>query len=117
MYLPQGDRKPLTRKQRAEIALRQDGKCHICGQKLGLKGTIDEHLVPLWCGGTNDLDNRALVCVPCAKAKTKGEAAERGKVLRSRDKHLGVFKKKGRPFPGSRRSKFKKRMDGSVTER
>ena len=115
------DRKPLTRKQRAELFLRQDGKCGNCGQRLVLKGgnpvCVDEHLNPLWRGGSNDLSNRELWCNPCTKPKTQKEAKERGKVKRTRDKYIGAFKRKGKPMDGSRDSPFKKHMDGSVSRR
>lgn len=78
-------RKPLTRAQIAEITLRQMGKCLRCGERLdfGTKGAvIDEHLTPLADGGTNETDNRAFLCKPCAKPKTAKEARDRGKSKR-----------------------------------
>lgn len=119
--IPQ-DRNKLTRKQVAELFLHQDGRCPICGQKLQTKGHmpvefIDEHMKPLWKGGDNDLGNRGLVCKPCAKAKTAGEATDRAKGLRVRDKAIGAFKKASRPMAGSRGSGWKRKMDGSVVRR
>ena len=32
---------------------------------------IDEHIIPLQLGGSNDLTNRELRCLPCAKEKTR----------------------------------------------
>lgn len=69
-------RKPLTPKQRAELALVQGGICGCgCGVKMNhaLEGTIDEHMNPLGLTGTNDLANRRLFRLPCAKAKTVGD--------------------------------------------
>lgn len=69
------DRKPLTKKQRAEMMLEQDGICGCgCGVKLGLPGEkiIDEHLRPLGLQGSNDLENRSLWRKPCSDAKTYG---------------------------------------------
>lgn len=79
MTHPADPRKPLTRKQYAMLALRQEGRCGCgCGRKLDFvtPGAItDEHILGLFAGGSNDLDNRALyVTDPCAKAKTAGEA-------------------------------------------
>ena len=109
------DRIPLTRKQVAELFLRQDGRCPCCGQKLQAKGhkavgIIDEHVNPLWRGGKNDLGNRELWCAPCATQKTSQEATERAKALRVRDKHIGA-KKSRRPMPGSRESGWKRKFD------
>jgi len=106
-------RERLTARQRAELLDRQHNLCPACGETLVwavIDGKrvygpmIDEHLLPLWLGGPNDLANRALYCVPCAKAKTRKEARERGKVLRlERDSNPAtrrqpVRKMRGRGF-------------------
>lgn len=69
-------RKPLTAKQRAELALAQKGICGCgCGGKLdhAREGTIDEHVVALGLMGANDLANRSLWRKPCSDAKTYGK--------------------------------------------
>lgn len=113
------DRKPLTRKQRADLFLRQDGKCPNCGQRLETKGgrpvCIDEHVNPLWRGGSNDLANRELWCVPCTKPKTAGESAERAKGNRVRDKHIGAIDRSNKSGGFSKR--FSRKMDGTVVDR
>jgi len=97
------ERKPLT----------QHDACPVCRAPLVLvinevdvcEPMIDEHILPLWLGGSNDLSNRALYCIPCARAKTKREATERGKVLRlARDadpstRRQPIRKLRGRGFP------------------
>lgn len=115
------ERKPLTRKQIAELFLRQQGRCPICTMRLETKGHepvefIDEHMEPLWRSGTNDLNNRALVCKPCASAKTVKETSERAKGYRVRDKFIGA-KKARNPMPGSKASGWKKKLDGTVERR
>lgn len=107
------ERKPLTRKQYAELYLRQDGRCPACGQKLEVKGgeqvTIrDEHLNPLWRSGTNDLSNRELWCLPCTKPKDAAEATDRAKGKRVRDKFIKAPMKKQSGFKGW------KKFDGSA---
>ncbi len=117
-------RKPLTRAQLATLVLEQQGKCAACGSKLDFekKGqVVDEHIVPLFSGGTNDTDNRELRCKPCATEKTIAEAPDRAKVRRiegkktqadrrQRAKASGTHRKwpsrkiEGRPF-GQRREK------------
>lgn len=67
------NRKPLTKKQRAELALSQGGICGCgCGVKLdhAREGTIDEHLRPLGLQGTNALENRSIWRKPCSDEKT-----------------------------------------------
>jgi 5-methylcytosine-specific restriction enzyme A len=114
------ERKPLTRKQVASLYLRQDGKCPNCGKRLEVKGhrivCVDEHLNPLWRGGSNDLSNRELWCVECTKPKTSVEATQRAKCKRTRDKHIGVLTAKS-CLPCGRGSRFKKRIDGNVVDR
>lgn len=84
------ERKPLTAKQRAELALAQGGRCGCgCGEKLdhAREGTIDEHMNPLGLTGTNALSNRKLFRLPCAKSKTvvdKGAIAK-AKRIEARD--------------------------------
>ena len=78
-------RKPLTRAQLAELVLAQMGKCASCGERLDFakKGkVVDEHIVPLFSGGTNETSNRELRCKPCATVKTTQEAPDRAKVRR-----------------------------------
>lgn len=76
--IPEADRapearRPLTRRETIELAVRQGGRCGCgCNEKLNAltEGCIDEHLISLEAGGTNDLENRALYRAPCAKKKT-----------------------------------------------
>jgi hypothetical protein len=103
------ERKQLTKKQYVTLFLRQDGRCPECSQKLEVKGgeavTIrDEHVTPLWAGGTNELRNRELWCLPCTKPKDAAEATQRAKAIRVRDKFIGAVAKpkstiRSRGFP------------------
>src|SRR5262249_56581076 len=114
-------RNRLTDKQKVELFLAQQGLCPNCGQRLEVKGheevdATDEHLVPLWKGGTNALSNRQLWCRPCTKPKTANEATERAKVNKTFKKFVGIKKSKS-TMPGSRNSRFKRKMDGTVVRR
>ena len=110
-------RKPLTRAQLAELVLAQMGKCASCGERLDFakKGkVVDEHIVPLFSGGTNETSNRELRCKPCATVKTTQEAPDRAKVRRieggktqadkrEQAKANGTYRKMGaRPWPKGR---------------
>lgn len=73
------ERKPLTKKQRAELLLAQNGLCGCgCGVKVNhaLEGSIDEHLNPLGLTGTNDMANRSIWRKPCSAAKTGGDLGD-----------------------------------------
>ncbi len=101
-------RRPLTAKQRLKLFIAHDGKCCVCGGKIGVhEKWIDEHKLPLWLGGTNDESNRAPAHVSCAREKTDKEATERAKGRSVAEKHYGAKKSK-RPMPGSRASGWKK---------
>jgi hypothetical protein len=98
--------------------MRQDGRCGNCGQRLEIKGgkpvCVDEHLNPLWRGGSNAIDNRELWCSPCTKPKTAKEAGERTKAYRVRDKHIGAFRGEKR---GGFQTRYKKCVNGDVIDR
>ncbi len=73
---------------------RQGGICPLCslpmvaGEKL-----IDEHLVALGLGGTNEDANRALVHATCAYAKTFGDEGDIAKIAEAKHRkirHLGL---------------------------
>lgn len=114
-------RRPLTKLEFARLAVEQNGKCANCGVKLKFEPhqIRDEHIVSLYGGGSNDLDNRALWCVPCTKAKDKADSARHAKIrhLRGETGQQANRKKNGSTFwkppgyvsPLSRKSKFYKK--------
>lgn len=63
-----------SKKERAELFLRQDGKCK-CGTKLEKGDTIIEHRIPLAIGGLDVTENKYLNCKACADLKTFGTPA------------------------------------------
>jgi hypothetical protein len=121
-------RRPLTRAQLAELVLAQMGKCASCGERLDFaaKGkVVDEHIQPLFSGGSNETSNRELRCKPCATVKTSAEAPARAKVRRieqgktqadrrSRAKAAGKHK----PIAGAGFSRvWKKKLNGTTVRR
>lgn len=73
---------------------KQKGICPLCSQPMvaGDK-LIDEHMVSLGLGGTNDDSNRALVHATCAYAKTFGDDGDIAKIAeakRRKIRHLGL---------------------------
>lgn len=114
------EREKLTRKQFVEIYMRQDGRCPECSQKLEMKGgrvvCVDEHVNPLWRGGSNELKNRELWCRPCSADKTSQETTERTDGYRVRDKHIGALKSDA-PMKCGRNSPYKRKMNGQLVWR
>jgi 5-methylcytosine-specific restriction protein A len=90
-----------------------EGRCAKCGLEAN-PGQYD-HAISLILGGKNAESNIQLLCVPCHKAKTRLDVKLKAKVARVRMRHAGI--RKPSRFPGSRDSKFKKRMDGTVVLR
>jgi hypothetical protein len=91
-------RKALTRREFGLLIIQQDGKCGCgCGKKLDFtkpRRVVDEHLVPLFSLGSNDLSNRALWDADCSKAKTSGESGGRAKVRRFEQNKTQAEKRK-----------------------
>lgn len=73
-----------------------------------------DHVVALINGGENRESNLELLCIPCHLVKTKADVKEKSVVYHKKAKNIGIKLKQGRPFSGSRRSKWKKMMTGKV---
>ena len=110
-------RKPLTAKQKLQMFIKAKGRCCICGGQInGVHEAWDEHVNPLWLAGDNSAPNRAPAHAKCARAKTSVEAKERADIRRKAEKHFGAHRSSN-PMPCGRKSKWKKKMDGSVVPR
>lgn len=102
-------RKPLTKRQRVRMHDEHGSKCVVCLEPIPAgEPFIDEHIIPLAIGGSNDASNRGPAHVGCAKIKTVRDQAVIAKSYRVRARHLGIKKTpKGRPIPGTKRSGWK----------
>lgn len=114
-------RKPLTDQERARLFLERGGRCHRCTRKI-MRGEkwFDEHVHSLGTAGTNAWNNRALTCVNCFPEKNAEDAK---KVAKGRSIAVNMIiprsqrRSKGAPMPGSRKSLWKKKMDGTTERR
>lgn len=93
-------------------------RCENCGNALRAGNIEYEHLDPDGLGGEPTLQNCGVWCaVPCSSRKThivdNPRMAKADRVLK---KNFGL-EAKGRPFPGSKASGFKKLMNGQVVRR
>lgn len=67
---------PQWRKIRAQCIARDGNRCSRCGAD-GAEVPLEcDHIVNVARGGTDTLDNAAMLCQPCHKLKTNAEAAE-----------------------------------------
>ncbi len=96
---------PRTRLSAAERRIlleRQGFRCAACSEALTLElngqtllaAMVDEHVLPLALGGTNELANRELRCPACAKKKTSKDLKAILKVKRIQRRQAGETPKK-----------------------
>ena len=81
-------RRAPSKRMKAEVMLRQEGLCAACREKL-MEPEYD-HIVPLYCGGANAVDNLQALCAACHSTKTRRDNREAKKGTRVRDKHFGL---------------------------
>lgn len=108
---------PAPPRVRLRVFDRCDGRCHRCNRKVaaGEKWTL-EHLMAIILGGANRENNLGVTCDWCLPIKNAEDVAKKAKVARVRGKHLGLNRPKS-TLPGSKGSKWKKCIDGTVVRR
>jgi len=104
---------------RLNLFLKRKGTCTSCSQKIDAGKAWDiDHILPLSLGGTNEPNNLQILCKPCHRSKTSQSDIPRiAKTKRLKARHLGARSPSTRPIPGSRRSPWKRKFDGSVVRR
>jgi 5-methylcytosine-specific restriction endonuclease McrA len=106
----------LSTRRKLAIWEREKGLCMLCGCRLQVGGFIYEHVRALELGGADSDDNIRLTCMPCAGEKTRNDHKMAAKAKRVKAKSLGMKKSKN-PLPGSKGSKWKRKMDGTIVPR
>lgn len=117
------DARSISQKRRAEIVLRQGGKCP-CGAKLKRGEFHIDHIQAVKFDGDASSDNLRALCLNCHKAKTHhprgphtGVGGDNFEAKRAARIAVGGKSRNGPPMPGSRASMWKRRMDGTVVRR
>lgn len=108
----------LSTKTRLDLFLKSKGQCQSCKTKIspGQYWDID-HVIPQALGGSNDPTNLQILCRACHRQKTNCYDVPRiTKSKRQRARHLGA-KRSTTIIPGSRRSIWKRKIDGTVVRR
>lgn len=93
---------------RRRVFLAHGGICHIAGRKIQAGEAWDlDHVIALINGGENRESNLAPALRDKHREKTAADVAEKARIDRIRNKHLGIKTAKSRPIPGSRASEWK----------
>lgn len=112
-------RRRRTAEQREAICRARGWLCHLCAAPIDPvrdRWELD-HVIALAAGGTDDDDNIAPAHARCHLAKTVEDVERIAKGRRIRALYLGTRPPPRRPMPGSRRSKWKRKFDGTTVPR
>lgn len=112
-------RKHLSTKTRVSIFERHGGVCHLCSAKIQPGQEWDvSHEIPLELGGADDESNWLPAHRRCHRDHTAlNDIPAIARAKRIYAKHIGAKAPSRNPMPGSRASKWKRKMDGSVVLR
>lgn len=93
-------------------------QCQLCTRPLppGEPAEFD-HIVALINGGENKESNIQVLCRWCHKPKTAADVALKSKVYRVRSRHLGFRQPKGPAILGSKRSGWRRKINGTWERR
>ena len=110
------DDTPVPPRVRLRIFSSVGGVCYLSGRQIrpGEKWEV-EHKLALSLGGEHRESNMAPALVAPHKVKTAADRRMKATNDRVRKRHLGLCKPSR--MPGSRNSKWKKKLDGSVVLR
>lgn len=102
---------------RLRIWERFEGVCQCgCGRKIQAGETWDlDHIKPLEDGGENRESNLHPLITAHHRTKTARENTQRARIRGQKKAHIGI--RKPSRMPGSRSSKYKIKMDGTVINR
>ena len=59
----------LTSKQWLVMLNESGGKCHYCGEQVGIDALVPDHVIPMVKGGANSIDNIVPSCRFCNASK------------------------------------------------
>jgi 5-methylcytosine-specific restriction protein A len=116
-WIGKTDDDPVPPRVRLRVFDRFKGICCECETKIIARRWICDHRQALINGGQNREANLGPIHADCDKTKTAADVAEKSKNARVRSKHLGIKKRKGRPFPGARDSGIKMKVGGGWVRR
>jgi 5-methylcytosine-specific restriction endonuclease McrA len=112
---PHAERRWIPGRLRAEIVLRQEGRCADCGTRLIQGVFVFDHRPPLAlrdpADDINDPDRLAAICSTCDRQKTPRDLREIAKTKRMALKHQEFLEGQREKVPGRRLPSSKKRQE------
>lgn len=97
---------------------RSGGRCESCTAPLAVGKFHYDHRVPDALGGEPVLGNCEVLCLACHGAKTAGGDVPRiAKAKREQARHIGAKARPRNAIPGSRGTRWKRKLDGTVVPR
>lgn len=116
-WIARHDDDKIPDRVRLRVFERHNGICHLSGRPIRAGEAWDcDHVVAIINGGEHRESNLAPALKDKHREKTAEDVREKAIVYRKKAKNIGLKKAKN-PMPGSKASKFKKRMDGTVVLR
>jgi 5-methylcytosine-specific restriction enzyme A len=117
-WIGRDDNEPVPLRVKIRVLLRGDRLCANC-RKVIRPGdeSICDHIVAIINGGPNREANLQTLCVECNKTKTGNDVAIKAKTYRTIATHYGIRESKYPPLLGSKRSKWKRKMNGQIVPR
>lgn len=114
-WIGKTDDAPFPPRVRLRILDRADRRCAGCRKPIrpGERWTCD-HIVAVINGGENRESNGQPLCRNCTKPKDAADVAEKSKTADMAKAAYGIKARTGRPMPGSRQSKWKRKINGQV---
>lgn len=107
-WIGKNDDAPIPPRIKLRLAERANYTCSLCTR--GAKPGEADHKVALILGGENRESNLQWLCIPCHRAKTKADMAYKSRAAKAKKRMAGI-ERKGRPVPGSKRSKWASRYN------
>lgn len=111
-------RRSLSGHSRLKAWERTGGICVVCDQPIdGVRERwIVEHIRALELGGADEIGNMGPAHDTCGREKTREDHARSAQAKRQKIRHLGAAGG-GKPLIGSRASRLKRKIDGTVVRR
>ena len=93
-------------------------KCVSCGAELGGARLPEfDHITAIINGGSNSEGNIQALCRPCHGKKTAQDVAQKATDYRIMKKHLGIGTGRKAIIPGSKGTRWRKKINGQTVER